>query len=98
MSMSNESFEVGHKPGDDHDHDGGPQHGPLVTITINSKPYEIHRGHQKVSEIKTAGNVPLADDLEQVVEGKLVPLSDDGAVTIKGGEIFVSHPKDSGSL
>lgn len=70
------------------------QQGPEVMIIVNSVSVSIHRGHRTVSEIKTAANVPLADDLEQIVDGKLVPLSDDGALTIKGGEQFVSHPKD----
>lgn len=78
-------------------HESQPQTGPEVTITINGVPKEIHRGHQTVAAIKAAGGVPLADDLEQQVDGKLKLLPDDGAVTIKGGEIFVSHPKDSGS-
>jgi hypothetical protein len=71
--------------------------GPIVTITINSKRKEIHRGHQTVAAIKKLGDVPAADELEQVIQGKLTPLPDDGAVTIKGGEAFISHPRDSGS-
>lgn len=71
--------------------------GPIVTITINSKPKEIHRGHQTVAAIKKLGDVPAADELEQVIQGKLTPLPDDGTVTIKGGEVFISHPRDSGS-
>ncbi len=74
-----------------------PQTGPQVTITINNVLKHIHRGHQTVAAIKTLGGVPLADDLEEVVNGRLKPLADDGAVTIKGGEVFISHPKDSGS-
>jgi len=95
--MAEETFDVGSKPGDDHGEADGHQIGPIVTITVNNAQCKIHRGHQTVSAIKTAGKVPLADDLEQVVDNKLMPLPDDGAVTIKGGEIFVSHPKDSGS-
>jgi hypothetical protein len=77
-------------------HDDGHGHG-LVTIKVNNRDREIHRGHQPVSEIKRIGEVPPADELAQVVNGKLVPLDDNGAVTIKGGEVFVSHPRDSGS-
>ena len=69
----------------------------MVTIIINSVEKEIHRGRQPVSEIKRVGDVPQADQLEQVIDGKLVPLADDAAVTIKGAEEFVSHPRDSGS-
>lgn len=74
-----------------------PPEGPIVTITINSKPYPIHRGRNTVAEIKTAGAVPLTDELEQDIDHKLVPLPDDGAVTIKGGEAFISHVKDGRS-
>ncbi len=74
-----------------------PAHGPEVTITINRSEYVIHRGSYTVTEIKALGNVPQADDLEQNVNGQLTPLPDDGRVTIKGGEKFVSHPKDSGA-
>ncbi len=79
------------------DDKGDNDHGPNVSVTINNVEKEIHRGRQTVAAIKTAGDVPLADDLEQVIDGKLTLLPDDGAVTIKGGEVFVSHPKDSGS-
>ena len=67
----------------------------IVTITVNTIDRDIHRGRQPVSEIKRVGEVPQADELAQVVDGKLVPLDDNGAVTIKGGEAFVSHPRDS---
>jgi hypothetical protein len=74
-----------------------PERGPTVTITINNVPRTIHRGRQTVAAIKEVGGVPLAEDLDQVIHGKLTPLPDDGAVTIKGGEEFVSHVKDGGS-
>jgi len=71
--------------------------GPDVHISVNGVQKTIHRGHQTVAAIKAAGGVPAADDLEQNIDGQLTLLSDDGGVTIKGGEIFISHPKDSGS-
>jgi hypothetical protein len=74
-----------------------PEQGPDVTITVDTKPYKIHRGHRTVAEIKNVAGVPLAFELEQLVNGKLTPLPDDGAVTLKGGEIFLSHPKDGGA-
>lgn len=73
------------------------EHGPIVIIEVDNKPIHIHRGHQTVAEIKEAGNVPLAYDLDQVVNGKLIPLPDDGSVTIKGGEKFIGHSKDGQS-
>lgn len=76
---------------------GDQQHGPMVNIVVDNEPVTIHRGRASVADIKSAANVPLAYDLEQVVAGTLTLLPDDGAVTIKGGEIFVSHPKDAAS-
>jgi hypothetical protein len=74
-----------------------PEHGPYVTITINNEQKSIHRGHNTVIEIKTLGGIPLADDLILIVCNEMKPLSDDGEITIKGGEVFVSHPKGSSS-
>ena len=75
----------------------GGNHGPEVIIQVDNVSITIHRGHQTVIDIKQLGKVPLAYDLEQVVNGILVLLLDDGSLTIKGDEIFVSHPKDSSS-
>lgn len=74
-----------------------PEPGPEVRITINTVVKTIHRGHQTVVEIKKLGDVPSADELEQLIDGKLKPLPDDGAVTIKGGEVFMSHVRSGGS-
>ena len=68
-----------------------------MTIIINGVEKPVHRGRQTVKDLKILGGVPEADELEQVIKGKLTPLADDGAVTIKGDEEFVSHPRDSGS-
>ncbi|ACM18953.1 hypothetical protein Geob_0587 [Geotalea daltonii FRC-32] len=68
-----------------------------VTITIDDNPWTVHRGHHTVAELKTLAGVPLAYDLDRVIDGKFEPLPDDGGVTIKGGEIFISHVKDGSS-
>jgi hypothetical protein len=68
-----------------------------VGIVVNNVPRVIHRGRQTVEEIKRAGGVVLADELVQVVDGTLTVLPDDGAVVIKGGEQFLSQPRDSAS-
>jgi hypothetical protein len=68
-----------------------------VTIHINHKPYEVLPGVHTVAELKTIAGVPLAHDLEQVIDGKLTPLKDDGKVEICGGEQFISHVKDGSS-
>lgn len=98
--MSNQKLEgVGERAAEasPQGHDDG--HGrDMVTVTVNDKTVQIHRGSREVSEIKRLGGVPTADDLAQVIEGEpLKPLPDDGRVVLKGGEEFVSHPKDSGS-
>lgn len=74
-----------------------PEPGPEVKISINGASKQIRRGRHTVVEIKKLGEVPLADELEQLIEGKLTPLPDDGAVTIKGAEVFMSHPRSGGS-
>lgn len=74
-----------------------PETGSIVSIIINGVVKSIHRGSNTVDEIKKIGEVLIADDLEIIKEGKLIPLSDDGKITIKGGEEFVSHPKSSQS-
>lgn len=75
-----------------------PETGSHVSVKINGTEVSIHRGNTSVAEIKKAGEVPLADDLEIIEEGsKLHLLLDDDSIVIKGGENFVSHPKSSQS-
>lgn len=78
------------------DHPTHPATGPDVTITIDNRNYTVHRGSMTVSELKQLAGIPGAYELEEIVGGRLVPLKDDQHVVIKGGEIFVSHPR-SGS-
>jgi len=69
-----------------------PEKGPFVTIRVNNQEFEIHRGNQSVQEIKAIAGVPLADELNLVIDGELTSLPNDGSVVIKGGEVFVSQP------
>lgn len=80
----------GHGNSDDHANN-------FVEIIINNDPFKIHRGKRSVAEIKTAGEVPLVDKLEQVIDGNLDPLDDNGSVVIKGGEEFKSHVPSGGA-
>ena len=80
-----------------HSHENSNTQGSLVEITVDSKKITIHRGHHSIAEIKQISSVPLAFDIEEVINGKLQPLADDGSLTIKGNEVFISHPKDSSS-
>ncbi len=68
-----------------------------VDITVNGTRVSVHRGHRTVAEIKAKAGVPAADVLAQVVDGQLTPLPADGAVVLKGGEVFLSYPPDAGS-
>ena len=92
MSNIPPASKPGPTPPNDH-----PEPGPNVTIVIDNTDYKIHRGHQTVAAIKALAGIPVAYELEQVVDGKPNPLADDGAVTIKGGERFISHPRTASS-
>lgn len=67
--------------------------GVFVGITVDNEVVNIHRGRQSAAEIKNAAEIPLAYELAQVIEKRLISLPDDGFVTIKGGEQFISYPK-----
>jgi hypothetical protein len=72
---------------------GGEVFRCLVKITINDESYPVTRGRHSVEELKKIGSVPLADELEQLIGGELVPRKDDGSVEISGCETFVSHAR-----
>jgi len=74
-----------------------PQTKAEVTITIDNKNFTVHRGSKSVAELKQLAGIPPAYELEEIVDGKLVPLRDDQHVVIKGGERFVSHPRAGAS-
>ncbi len=76
------------------------EHGKPVTevmISIDGTDYPITKGEHTVVELKTLGHVPLAYDLDEIRGKKPHPLPDDGKTNISGGEVFVGHPKGSGS-
>lgn len=64
----------------------------MVEITIKNTNYTIHRGNQRVSAIKELGGINPNHILVEIIDGKIVDLPNDGSVTIKGGEVFNSHP------
>jgi hypothetical protein len=74
-----------------------PETGPDVSIIIDNQTYTTHRGNRTVADLKALAGIPLAYELEQILEGNLVPLPDDGHVVLKGGERFVGHPRDGAS-
>lgn len=76
---------------------GGGHVDKRVEITIDGVKHKVAAGKTTVAEIKTIGNVPLADELIQNIGGKLTPLADDATVCIVGCEEFVSHPRTGAS-
>jgi hypothetical protein len=82
-----------------HEHHHPPHHHPehLVEIKIGKEFFKVKPGEYTVAELKKIGGAPLTDELDQVIDKKLVPLPDDGKVCIKGGEVFIFHPRSGGS-
>jgi hypothetical protein len=76
---------------------GKEGHGHLVPVTIDNRTVEIQSREYSVGQLKTALGVDPSRELEQVVNGKLVPLDDNAKVHIRGGESFVSHVRGGGS-
>ncbi len=70
---------------------------PLVTVTVDGIPHEVHRGSYIVSEFKKIVGVDPARELDEVVHGELKPLDDSARIVIKGDEVFVSHVRTGGS-
>ena len=75
----------------------GDRHQDEVLIHINKVEKHVPKGTCTVVQIKNWGNVPQADDLEQLIQGKLVPLQDSGSVQIDREVKFVSHPQGGSS-
>jgi hypothetical protein len=92
MTQQKQYTEVG-KGGEGHEDEGRN----LVEIQVDKKEFKIHRGHTTVAEIKHVAGVPAAYDLDQLIDGTLHTLPDNGALVIKGQEVFYSHPKGGSS-
>ena len=74
-----------------------PETGREVTVTVDGKPHEVHRGSYVVSEFKKLIGVDASRELDEVIHGELKPLQDNAHIVIKGGEVFVSHVRTGGS-
>ena len=89
------------KPGDHKDeaHDGHDHgHGNhYVGITIDGRRLEIHRGSYVVADLKRHIGVDATYELDEVIHGEFRPLADEGRITIKGDEIFISHVRTGSS-
>jgi hypothetical protein len=74
-----------------------PVHGHKVPVTVDSRTVEIEAREWMVSKLKTALGVDQSRELEQVVDGKLVPLDDNSRIHIRAHEVFISHVRGGGS-
>ena len=72
-------------------------HGHEVPVTIDNRNIEIQAREYIVWQLKEALGVDASRQLEQVLDGKLVPLDDKAKIHIRGGEVFVSHVRGGGS-
>jgi hypothetical protein len=80
--------------GDGHE---GKHHPHLVTVTVDGQPKQVRQGRYRVSLFKKAVGVDPTYELDELVNGKLVTLADDGHIKVKGGESFVSHVRGGSS-
>ncbi len=74
-----------------------PETGPIVTVTVDTQPKQVHRGDYVVSVFKSDVGLSPDRELDQVIGGELKELPDDSRIVIKGGEVFVSHVRKGGS-
>jgi hypothetical protein len=95
MSTVIDEARAGHHQHGHHHEEHGHDH--CVTIHVNNMEVFLNAGKYAVATIKKLAAVPLADDLDQLVDCELKPLADDGHVHIHGCEVFISHVKDGGS-
>jgi hypothetical protein len=92
-----EEARAGHSPHGHHDRGHGEHCEVRVRVPFNNREVFLNTGELSVETVKRLACIPLTDDIEQLVESKIVPLPDDGKVHITGCEIFLHHPKDGGS-
>ena len=69
----------------------------LVVVLVDGQRHEVPRGTYVVSNFKRLVGVPAAKELDEVVDGKLVPLADEATIKIEGHEVFVSHERTGGA-
>jgi hypothetical protein len=73
-------------------------HKEIVTIFINSDPYQIERGERTVAEILgKVGQTTAGYVLYEEKEGPPLPLPGDQPVKIRGCEVFHSQAQSGGS-
>lgn len=63
--------------------------GELVNIKIADRLFQVHAGIHLVAKLKALAELSPQDNLEQLQNGKIVPLDDNGKIEIHGDESFV---------
>jgi hypothetical protein len=72
--------------------------GKNVEVIIDGAPRKVAAGEYVVATFKELVGVDATKELEEVVEGKLVPLADSDTIDLeKSGKRFVSHIRRGGS-
>jgi uncharacterized protein YabE (DUF348 family) len=68
-----------------------------VEVEVDTKKREVRPGAYVVSDFKAEVHVPAEKELDQVINGVITPLDDTATITIRGGEVFVSHVRTGGA-
>lgn len=68
-----------------------------VEVTVDGHKREIRPGSWLVADFKREVKVDSALELDQVIDGKFIPLDNNATIDIKGHEVFVSHVPQGGS-
>lgn len=71
--------------------DGDKKRGKLVSITVDTQPKTVRKGRYLVTDFKRLVGVDASYQLDEVVKGEFVERKDTEKISIKGGEVFVSH-------
>ena len=65
-----------------------------VEITINGKKHQARRGEHSIEELRRLGDVPAAEMLCELKDGKYTDFDNKAHVEIHGREVFASHYKE----
>ena len=69
----------------------------IVTVIVDTVKKQVREGSWIVAEFKKAVGVAADRALDEVIGGEFKPLEDNQRITIKCGEVFVSHARQGGS-
>lgn len=93
----NAAVEETHVHEDHHGHHDECGKCRTVDVHVNNKRVVLQPGRYEVATFKKVAGVPLADDLDELVNCKLKHVPDNSTIHIEGCEVFISHVKDGGA-